>query len=81
MIKIKLINPTEKTMAWGTYGGPTKSTPREFECDSYEIIDEDKKIEKLSNNLIFNSEESWIDVFVIKINELVDAVNKLMDKK
>lgn len=44
-----------------------------FHCDSYEIIEEDKKIDKLSP---ISNDYSIVN----KINVLVDAVNKLMEK-
>jgi hypothetical protein len=47
-------------------------------CDSYEIIDEDKKIEKLQ--LTKGTVPDHIFEQLNKINELIDAVNKLKEK-
>lgn len=56
--------------------------------DKVEIIEEDKKIEKLDlngyNDIYTGIKEEWMsgeDAIIVKINELIDEVNKLKDGK
>jgi len=72
MIKIELIGPQ--------YGFSRREQRRDsviIGCDSYEIIEEDKKIEKL--HLRAGSTTEYIYEHREKINELVDSNNKLLD--
>lgn len=49
-------------------------------CDGYEIIEEDKKIEKLDNFRSASvSPHHKIDMLTSKLNELINSHNKLMD--
>jgi hypothetical protein len=69
MIKIRLHNPIYLGFDKGNDGHNFE----DYICYSYEIIEEDKKIEKISCNIVEPRPQKLKE----KLNELIDVVNKL----
>lgn len=53
----------------------------ESDCDEYEIIEDDKKIDKIKTWNRGDGTAGWTERVEHKLDELVDVVNKLMEKK
>jgi hypothetical protein len=77
-MKIKLINPSDRRgyPTCGESGSYTETVV----CDSYEIIEEDKKIGRITSGSLSKQDHTWTGGVMEKINELVDAVNKIREE-